>query len=466
MKRAEPTYQHVIWPWKTKNWPKIKSALTEPINNFIDLDAKIASLRESKTRPRLLHELFDLYYSNDDYQNVRIESVVLFGKILPTLQKLILDGPRAFKNFSGRLLLPGQSTNITITRRQAAIITACMWFGLFEYDYIAPGHSAPGHSAPGHSASGHSPHVHTPLTIDEFSEPTFMYGIEAGNVSVLQFMLAYFERLGTLLDTADFENGILIIQRAVLKPHNWADDSRQVITPTIGEGRSDDTFAPVQIAYAHQFIGGDLFKSSITQEELTLLIRPECLSMLIFCARLDRNESVCIYGAEKFSQYSGIGSSIRYLEKYGDTTSRGHSGGTIMLKNCIVFIDATQKSAARDQAMGEFDRDLNKAFCGMGMYHGAGGVACGNWSYGFNGSNMQVKFIQLLLAASAVGRSLEYHPIGRDFEKQLLPFIDWVVREKITIGELYGTYKDLVSSLSGTARFGDLNIFESLMDTV
>lgn len=448
MKKTEPTYQHVIWPWKTKNWPKIKQALTEPINNFVDLDAKIASLRESKTRPRLLHELFDLYYSNDDYQNVRIDSAVLFKSIIPTLQKLILDGPRAFKNFSGRLLLPGQSTNITITRRQAAIITACMWFGLFEYDYIAPGQSE------------------QPLTIDEFSEPTFMYGIEAGNVAVLQFMLAYFERLGALLDTADFENGILIIQRAVLKPHDWAGDSRQVISPTIGEGRSDDTFAPLQIAYAHQFIGGDLFKSSITQEELTLLIRPECLSMLIFCARLDKNESVCIYGAEKFSQYTGIGSSIRYLEKYGDNTSRGRNGGSIMLKNCIVFIDATQKSAARDQAVGEFDRDLNKAFCGMSMYRGVGSVACGNWSYGFNGSNMQVKFIQLLLAASATGRSLEYHPIGRDFEKQLLPFIDWVMREKITIGELYGTYKDLVSSLGGTARFGDLNIFESLMDTV
>jgi poly(ADP-ribose) glycohydrolase len=456
MKKLEPTYQHIIWPWKTKNWPKIKNTLSEQINNFVDLDAKIASLRESKTRPRLLHELFDLYYNNDDYQNIRIKSDVLFKNIIPMLQKIILDGPRAFREFGGRVLTPGQSTNITITRRQSAIITACMWFGLFEYDYIS-------HANDENRASK--------FTIEEFSEPTFMYGIEAGNISVLQFMLSYFERLCTLIGTDDFENGILIIQRSALKtPPQWEDDSRPIIAPTIGEGHSDDTFAPVQIAYAHQFIGGDLFRSSITQEELTLLIRPECLSMLIFCARLDSNESVCIYGAEKFSQYSGIGSSIRYSSAYGDSTNRSHKtvGRTqsVLLKNCIVFIDATQKSSARDQAITEFDRDLNKAYCGMKMYSAECSAASGNWSYGFNGSNMQVKFIQLLLAASAAGKALEYHPIGKDFEKTLLPFIDWLIRENISISELYCTYKDLMKSLGGSARFGDLNIFDSIMDTV
>jgi poly(ADP-ribose) glycohydrolase len=433
-------YQHVIWPWKTKNWAKIKKSLAEPIANFVDLDAKIASLRESKTRPRLLHELFDAYYLSDDYQNVRIPQQVLFKNILPALQNLILDGPRAFKNFSGRLLVPGRSTNITITRRQAAIITACMWFGLFEYDYISPGQ----------------------YKLEEFSEPTFMYGIEAGNISVLQFILAYFERLYTLIGTDEFERGVLIIQRGVCRPRQWVEDTNPILIPTIGEGHSDDTFAQMQIAYAHQFIGGDLFKSSITQEELTLLIRPECLSLLIFCARLDVLESVCVYGAEKFSQYSGIGSSIRYSQKYGDGTSKSDRAGVVLLRNCVVFIDATQKSSARDQAVGEFDRDLNKAYCGMSLFPG-GSVASGNWSYGFNGSNMQVKFIQLLLAASAAGRTLEYHPIGPDFEKQLLPFIDWISREQLTISDLYSMYKELVGRLGGAARFGDLNIFDSLI---
>ena len=135
-----------------------------------------------------------------------------------------------------------------------------------------------------------------------------------------------------------------------------------------------------------------------------------------------------------------------------------------MMKNCIVFIDATQKSSARDQAVTDFDRDLNKAYCGVSLYPAQCSVAVGNWSYGFNGSNMQSKFIQLLLAASASGKSLEYHPIGKDFEREVITFIDWIIRENIKINELYGSYKDLMASLSGASRFADLNIFESLMD--
>lgn len=437
-KQTEPSYQHVIWPWKTQNWQKIKAAMSAPIGNFVDLDSKIASLRTSKSRPRLLHELFDNYYTGDEYQNVRVTQDVLFGKIMPMLQKVILEAPSTFKNFSGRLLLPGNNTNITITRLQALTITACIWFGLFEYDYISPGR----------------------FTVEEFSEPTFMYGIESGNVTVIQFILSYFNRVSSIVDDKNFRNQIIIIQRGTIKPPKWEQLSSPIVEPAIGEGHVDDTYAQVQIAHAHSFIGGDLFKKSITQEELTLLIRPECIPALLFCARLDVGEAVCIYGAEKFSQYSGIGSSIRYLQDYEDTTTRGPQ----MMKNCIVFIDATQKSSARDQAVTDFDRDLNKAYCGVSLYPAHCSVAVGNWSYGFNGSNMQSKFIQLLLAASASGKSLEYHPIGKDFEREVITFIDWIIRENIKINELYGSYKDLMASLSGASRFADLNIFESLMD--
>ena len=437
-KHAEPKYQHVVWPWKTQNWSKIKAALSTPIANFVDLDAKIASLRTSKSRPRLLHELFDSYYNNDDYQTVRIPTDQVFGKIMPMLQRVILEAPATFKNFSGRLLLPGQCTNITITRLQALTITACVWFGLFEYDYISPGR----------------------FTVEEFSEPTFMYGIESGNLTVIQFLLSYFYRACDLVNDPNFRRQIIIIQRGHVRPPNWDVLNSPIVEPSIGEGHVDDTYAHMQVAHAHQFIGGDLFKGSITQEELTLLVRPECIPILLFCARLDANEAVCVYGVEKFSQYTGIGSSIRYLKNYEDTTQRGD----MMMKNCVVFIDATQKSSARDQAVTDFDRDLNKAYCGVSLYPAKCSVAVGNWSYGFNGSNMQAKFIQLLLAASASGKSLEYHPIGKDFERQLLPFIDWIIRENIKINELYGSYKDLMASLNGAARFADLNIFESLMD--
>lgn len=441
MNHGGPDYQHIIWPWKTQNWSKIKTVLSSRVNNFVDLDAKIASLRTTKSRPRLLHELFDLYYNGDEYLNNRVSQQVLFEKIIPGLQKLVLDAPRVFKDFNGRLLLPGQNTNITLTRLQSLTIIAYIWFGLFEYDYISPGD----------------------ISIDEFSEPTFMYGIESSNVTVLQFILVYFDRVFDIIDTEEFNRGIIIIQRGNFRPPTWDNFNIPIVEPALGEGRTDDTYAPVQIAHAHQFIGGDLFKKSITQEELTLLIRPDCIPMLLFCARLDDNEAICVYGAEKFSQYTGIGSSIRYLQKYTDTTEKSN-GSAIMMKNCVVFIDATQKSSSRDQAITDFERDLNKAYTGFSLYSAPCSAAVGNWSYDFNGANMQVKFIQLLLAASAARKRLEYHPIGREFESQLLPFIDWLIREKITISKLYRSYKYLIGGISSTSRYADLNIFESLAE--
>lgn len=467
-KKDVRTFQHVVWPWEGPQWPAIRSKLTDPIPNVVELDSRIASLRSAKTRPRLLHEMFDAYYSCDDYINVRPSMEFFFGKILPMLQKLVLDAPKTFKGFSGRLLLPQQNTNITITRIQAATIVAGIWFGLFDYDYVSPGR----------------------IKINEFSEPTFMYAIESANTTVFQFLISYFTRLyyyisdddtplvslkpgtvapgGIAIDKSRFHSGSIIIKRNVInaKP-DWENIMDPIIDPAVGEGHPDDSYALMHTAYAHQFIGGDMFKASLTQEELLLLIRPECLACLIFCARLDPNESISVFGAEKVSQYNGIGSSIRFLEPYYDTTPAGITRNISIIRNCVVFIDATQKSSSGSQMVDDFDRDLAKAYCGMMSIDSTDkeiSIACGNWAYGFNGSHMQVKFIQLLLASSLAKKTLEYYPIGRDFETELLPFIDWVQREELTISDLYGMYIDLIGSLPKNSRLGDLNVFESIMD--
>lgn len=465
-RHTERKFQHIIWPWEGSHWPSIRSKLSEPIPNVVELDSRIASLRSVKTRPRLLHELFDAYYSCDDYINQRPSINFFFGKILPMLQKLVLDAPKIFKGFSGRLLLPGQNTNITITRLQAATIVAGIWFGLFDFDYISPGK----------------------VKINEFSEPTFMYAIESANTTVFQFLISYFTRLyyytaqdiesndssdppsDKHVDKSRFHNGLIIIKRNVLTTNiDWENIPAPIIEPAVGSGHPDDSYALMHTAYAHQFIGGDMFKSSLTQEELMLLIRPECMACLLFCARLGVNESISVMGSEKVSQYNGIGSSIRFLEPYYDTTPDTKVNGNTIIRNCVIFIDATQKSSSNSQMIDDFDRDLAKAYCGMMSIDNKESsaeisVACGNWAYGFNGSNMQVKFIQLLIAASLAKKTLEYYPIGRDFEAQLLPFIDWMQRENLRINDLYGMYNDLIEDLPKNARLGELNVFEAIMD--
>jgi hypothetical protein len=65
-------------------------------------------------------------------------------------------------------------------------------------------------------------------------------------------------------------------------------------------------------------------------------------------------------------------------------------------------------------------------------------------------------------------KCLIYYPFGRDFEDKLIPFIDWILRNKFTIGELFTQYIDLMKACySGPkSKLNDLDIFDCLMEGI
>lgn len=54
------------------------------------------------------------------------------------------------------------------------------------------------------------------------------------------------------------------------------------------------------------------------QEEILLMITPECLPGLVFCPRMLDNESIIIRGAERFSNYSGYATTFEFAGNYID----------------------------------------------------------------------------------------------------------------------------------------------------
>lgn len=48
------------------------------------------------------------------------------------------------------------------------------------------------------------------------------------------------------------------------------------------------------------------------QEEILLMITPECLPGLVFCPRMLDNESILIRGAERFSNYCGYADTFEF----------------------------------------------------------------------------------------------------------------------------------------------------------
>ena len=445
-----PQFQRFIFPWELKTWDVVRGKFLEKMNSIIEMDSRISA--HLKTRPRQISDTFNKYYESEIKTKITKEEFV--NNLLPMLQKLISDGPKLFKGCSFIMLTPNVSNaNIALTRTQVACLIACMWFGILNYTYVSKG----------------------PLTIDDFSEPTFIRGFASGNVFPLACLLGYFKRVylmthGSENDKTFFERGKIILKRASQRPPDWSKLDIELTEIFIGTNQSDDSPAKLHTVYAHDFIGGNMFSESLTQEEVILLIRPECLTATIFCAKLTEYDSLIVIGAEKISQYTGYGASIRYIDMHDDQALLGYSvdNTEILLQTACVFIDATPKTTSVSQFINEFDRDLNKAFSGFSslQFSQSVQVASGPWNFSFNGMNMEIKLIQLILAASASNKCLVYYPFGRDFEDKITPFIEWCAIRHITIAQLYFAYKDLIKrSYSGpSSRLSDLDVLGCIMD--
>lgn len=448
--------QKIIGPWELKKWADTKRKIMDKINSIVDMDTKISSMYTGKLRPRQITELFNTYYSND--MNDKIPQAHFIDKIIPFMQKLLDNAPKTFRGFDTRILAPGRNDNLVLTRPQVATIIAGVWFGLFDYNYITKGD----------------------LKMEDMPDPTFINIFISQNIFALQCLMNYFARVYQYMNDPEetsrdlFNAGNIIIKRTVLTEEiDWINSEVPISEVFIGDGPTvDDTPAKMQVAFAHEFIGSsDMFKSSLTQEEVMLLIRPECLVAALFCAKLTDRETITIMGAEKMSQYCGYGSSIRFAGNYIDPSPKGYSSDEteVMTQCAVVFMDASPRTSGKSQFIDDFQRDLDKAYCGFNSLKftkPGTQIASGNWSYGFNGNNMQLKFIQQMLAASQASKCLIYHSFGRDFEDQVTSFISWIQRNDFTVGDIFRMYLQLLRDCySGpSTRLNDLDVFECMKD--
>jgi hypothetical protein len=435
------TDQYIIWPWEIKSWGDRKSKISAKITSIVELDNRIVSCGAIK--PNQVSACFTAYF--DTPGAIPLDGVL---HILPTLQKFVVEGPKLFRDIKIPTLSNTASThNVVFTRPQIATILSCAFFGLFRYDYVA-------------------------RDIEQFPEFTLTNIFSCQNVSALGFILHYFLRIHEIggSDSAlnQFISSRVIVMRAATAVPDWARSSAPIIAGDLGRGFYDEDTAPVHLTSAHNYLGGELFKHTISQEELILLTRPECLIAALICPLLSHNEVVAVLGSEKLTSHSGIGTNIKCTGKYNDETKLGHSldQAETMRQNVIVFMDASQKTSGQSQCITEFDRDLCKAYSAMSIIAGNISVASGQWSYAFNGSNIHVKFIQLLLAASQARKQLIYYPLSSDTADECAVFINWLQESRITVGQLYNTYQRVIRAKSQEVNgsLSNTDIFGCIMD--
>jgi hypothetical protein len=420
-----PNEQRVIMPWDTSRWEVIKRECNRKITNAMEFESMLAAIRTYRVKPQSVTSQLESYKQLD---NPPMPYDTLW-RAIANAQACILSGPKIFRGHSLRICDRG---NITFNTAQCACVVAMMWFGLFDYEYISRGN----------------------LGMDEFSDPN----MTSSSVYLLGSLICYFASADTRADMRTDARKV-IIKRTRAAAIDWAECERAIVEPMLGElgAHHDDSYAPAIWVSSHEYIGGDLFTAAITQEEIILGCRPDALISVLFCPRL-HDDTITVFGARKYSQYAGVGSSLRIVSTYNDPTC-----GDILARTCLIFADASKKSTLESQ-MNDFDRDLNKAYAGMSSIP-VGTVASSVWTYGYNHVPHDVKFLQLLLAASACGCTLEYYPIGRDYEEYIEPFMAWLHTERVTIGELYDLYYQCLDYIDEMQmRLSEVKLLDMFMD--
>lgn len=469
----DPRDQKIIMPWETRDWALKRDKINTSINSFIDMDMRLAWAYGSDYRTKSFVEMMVVgtaaktagtaphWPSDSD----------LLTRIFPLIQRLCVEGPSVFKGFDARPLTRGRQGTITLSRIQAATIVALMWFNQFDYKFLTPG----------------------PITCNDFPIASMIGIVDNKSLFPATCIFEYFTTIYDLwplpaprgissdIDTRIRDTGVLIremrarkiiIMRNVLvEPMNWFECTEPICTVHYGDTLDvEDSISTICAAYTSRFIGGDFFTEALSSDEIIIAGRPELMVARLFCMETADNEAICVLGAERYSAYLGTASNIVHKGRFDDKSPIGRMGNDALLQHGVVFLDAGPKTRTMSQFVDYFDRDLDKAYAGFTSNFPDGSqIACTRWNYKWTILNNSLKFLQLLLAASAAKRSLVYHADSREFEDKAAYFLAWIKSANLTVGQLAERYAIAIKGeVAANTLTASIDVFELIIggDTI
>lgn len=491
------TVPTILYPWEFSDWEEIKERIAG-VNSLVSMEIFIAERYRQNVTMHTIADLFKSYFSaHQDILNAGIFDSI----ILPWIRDLILSAQKIMP----RLHTLSYKTNITLTQRQSATIVAMMWFALFERDYIR--------KAPG-----------IQLDMSNFSIPSFANIYRQGNVFVIECLITYFSRLimldqpHTIPTLAKYTGGIfpeaipaslpttnpldtrtiIYVRKSYRHPAanltdeilrayypQWGKSTRPLSEVYFEDGSVEDSECSYQMVPCTEFIGGRLFSMEhpnlcMTYEEVILLTRPDCIPLILLTSELG-DDAIAVIGAEKFSQYAGNGSSVTYVSHHVEANPYEDRQ---ILRVASIFVDPSDQMPMKSQLYNDFIRDLNKLYVAMTTIQTADPIASSNVNHGFLANDLQIKFIQLWLAASEAGRPLEYHG-PKDFEYAIERFYSYVMENAktlaadirgedksdrgdntadATVGDLFTLYRAVAQEKIKRGKLSKLQMFNEIMD--
>jgi poly(ADP-ribose) glycohydrolase len=276
-------------------------------------------------------------------------------------------------------------------------------------------------------------------------------------------LLHYFRRV-----TSSMPCGTVTFQRQVLTANvDWS-ESDAPLQPlcVISHGTIEDRAKSLlHVDFANRIVGGGVLGEGCVQEEIRFLICPELIVSRLITEQLADNESLLVTGCERFSNYSGYGSTLRWQSNHVDMTARDN-----WARICcqVVAIDANIFHNLRSQlTTRNLCRELNKAFCGFCGETGDEepcAVATGNWGCGVFGGDPRLKALLQLMAASEARRPLCYFTFSdvalcRDFHKVYCA----LTAAHCNVGTLWSYILEFGQSMSSMPRLSSSDLYRHIL---
>ncbi|XP_020686347.2 poly(ADP-ribose) glycohydrolase 1 [Dendrobium catenatum] len=262
----------------------------------------------------------------------------------------------------------------------------------------------------------------------------------------------------------------------------------------------DQQHEALEVDFANEYLGGGALHLGCVQEEIRFMINPELIVGMLFMVSMQKNEAIEVIGSERFSNYTGYGSSFRFV---GDCVDKKPFDATNRRKTRIIAIDALQCPGKWQYGIDCILREINKAYCGFfdqskyksykknfqdASPHKKGlsqdealtiasndhndssdastqtrdpvassegpsasklsiasetspediGIATGNWGCGAFGGDPEIKcVIQWLAASQALRPFMHYYTFGTTELQKLDEVSHWILSHGWTVGDLW-----------------------------
>uniref|UniRef100_A0A0X3NIX6 poly(ADP-ribose) glycohydrolase n=1 Tax=Schistocephalus solidus TaxID=70667 RepID=A0A0X3NIX6_SCHSO len=205
----------------------------------------------------------------------------------------------------------------------------------------------------------------TARTAGTLNSPGRMVKGKASSIKIekLICLLHYFSRV---LGEDGPPTGVVTFSRRCLeKPPDF--ESSEVLIGSVPFGTSPSCLIEdadgdnIHVDFANRFLGGGVLRWGCVQEEIMCVIKPEMLVGRLFLESLLPHEAALVFGAERFSNYTGYSGSFKWAGDFREAEHCESRDAAGRWKKVTAVIDAVRFTNPRVQFQKSFiQRELNK----------------------------------------------------------------------------------------------------------